>query len=725
MTMGKANIKGYVGPRFSLLINNVVGPFINAEGYIKAESDPKQSPWWNLYGGIDVNGGAVVTILSWTLAEYKANLLNYEILLASAPGPADTTAPSALTGLTAKTASSNEIKLTWNASTDTTDVTGYQVERCRGSDCTDFTRIAIVTPTTTSYSDTGLSASTSYSYRVQATDAMGNVSGYSMTAVATTFKQSLTLSVIKLGHGTVASEPSGIDCGSSCSALFDSETAVTLTATPDTDNVFRGWGGACSGMGTCIFTMNTDEAVTASFSPSLPSAPTGITANRGIAQITLTWTANPVADAVTTYTLYMASESGVTKSNYADLTSGMKHTNVTSPYTHTGLTSGTTSYFVITAVNAAGESVESNQISATQITYTIKIAAGNAHTCALTTTGGVKCWGNNGAGQLGDGTTTNRYTPVDVSGLVSDVMAIVAGDNHTCALTTAGSVKCWGWNDSGQLGDGTTTDNHTPVEVSGLGNNVAAIAAGEKHTCVLTTAGGVKCWGRNYFGQLGDGTIIDSVTPVAVSGLVSGVKAITTGDSHTCALTMINGVKCWGYNFYGQLGDGTTGTNRRLTPVEVSELGSEVKAIAAGYFHTCALTISGGVKCWGYNGPGQLGDGTTHQRSTPVDVSGLASGVMGITAGFYRTCAITTAGGIKCWGYNNFGQLGDGTTTDSLIPVDTSGLGGGVIVITAGYNHTCAVTTAEEIKCWGSNAYGKLGNGTTMDSSTPVSIVGF
>jgi len=350
------------------------------------------------------------------------------------------------------------------------------------------------------------------------------------------------------------------------------------------------------------------------------------------------------------------------------------------------------------------------------------ITAGWEHTCALTTGGGVKCWGDNSSGQLGDGTTNDRNTPVDVAGLESGVAAIAAGEGHTCALTTSGGVKCWGDNLEGQLGGGTIYSHITPVDVAGLESDVAAIAVGWEHTCALTTVGGVRCWGNNSSGQLGDGTMTERNVPVGVIGLESGVTAITAGGGHTCALTTGGGVKCWGNNFYGQLGNVTA--HQPGIPVDVAGLGIGVVAIAAGGAHTCALTTSGGVKCWGYNYDVQLGDGTTTARSTPVDVSGLESDVVTITAGGAHTCALTTSGGVKCWGRNFNFQLGDGTMIDRNTPVDVIGLGSRVTAITAGGNHTCALTTSDGVKCWGSNLYGQLGHGTMNFYGTPVDVIG-
>ena len=198
---------------------------------------------------------------------------------------------------------------------------------------------------------------------------------------------------------------------------------------------------------------------------------------------------------------------------------------------------------VATAQGALGD----DETPANALTQDVTaLAAGGGHTCALTSGGGVKCWGNNWYGQLGDGTNDVSYVPVDVSGLTSGVVALAAGEHHTCALTSEGGIKCWGHNVSGKLGDGTTTERYTPVDVSGLTSGVTAIVAGWNHTCALTSGGRAKCWGDNYYGQLGDGTTRDRHTPVDVSGLTSSVIAIAAGYDHICALTSGGGAKCWG-----------------------------------------------------------------------------------------------------------------------------------------------------------------------------------
>jgi len=337
----------------------------------------------------------------------------------------------------------------------------------------------------------------------------------------------------------------------------------------------------------------------------------------------------------------------------------------------------------------------------------------------------VKCWGINQYGQLGNGTTNNSSTPVDVTGLTSSVTAISAGGYHTCALTTGGGVKCWGDNGNGLLGDGTTTQRTTPVDVTGLTSGVTAIAAGTSHVCALTTGGDMKCWGANNTGQLGNGTTTNSSTPVAVTGLTSGVTAIAAGGytiHHTCALTT-SGVKCWGINNAGQLGNGTT-TNSSI-PVAVTGLTSGVTAIAAGGAYTCALT-TGGVKCWGVGAGSQLGNGATTNSPIPVAVTGLTSGVTAIATGSFHACALTTGGNVKCWGTNTNGQLGDNTTNNSSIPVAVTGLTSSVTAIAAGGYHACALIPGSgRVKCWGFNAHGQLGDNTTTNPNpnTPVYVL--
>jgi alpha-tubulin suppressor-like RCC1 family protein len=344
------------------------------------------------------------------------------------------------------------------------------------------------------------------------------------------------------------------------------------------------------------------------------------------------------------------------------------------------------------------------------------ITAGRSHSCAVTSTAGVDCWGDNLYGQLGDGTLLSRWTPVAVVGLPGAVKAISASGDHTCALTKAGGVACWGSNSHGQLGDGGTTDSPVPVDVVGLSTGVRAISAGYAHTCAITKDGAALCWGANYNGALGDGTTTDRLTPVVVSGLAAGVVSISAGGDDSCAVTTAGAAKCWGANYRGVLGDGTTTT--RLTPVNVVGLTRGVVAISAGAYVTCAITDAGAAKCWGSN----VGDGTRLDRLTPTQVVGLQRGVKRIEAGETHTCALKKGGAAFCWGANYYGAIGDGTTSDRLRPAAVSGMKTGVTAITAGGDHTCALAPRGVPKCWGDGLRGQVGDDTLTNRSKPVKV---
>ncbi len=326
------------------------------------------------------------------------------------------------------------------------------------------------------------------------------------------------------------------------------------------------------------------------------------------------------------------------------------------------------------------------------------IATGKLHSCAVTSSGGAMCWGSNAKGQLGDNSTTNTHIPVNVSGLSSGVVAIVAGGEHSCALTSSGGVKCWGEGTVGQLGNSASNDSLVPVDVTGLTSGVAAIAAGDLYSCALTVGGAAKCWGSNDTGRLGDGQFSNSNVPVDVSGLASGVVAIATNavGMHTCVLTDSGTAKCWGQNANGRLGNGTTTSSN--TPVDVTGLSGLTK-IATGTSHSCAVTTGGGVKCWGAN-----------YGTTAVDVVEWSSGVVELTAGRAYTCTILATGRAQCVGYNEFGQSGKGYPTAGFsTPARDVAYLPDAAAIRASEYHTCAVNSSGEVKCWGQNTMGQIG----------------
>ena len=296
------------------------------------------------------------------------------------------------------------------------------------------------------------------------------------------------------------------------------------------------------------------------------------------------------------------------------------------------------------------------------------------HTCALLDDGSVSCWGSNSNGQLGDGTDIDRNTPTQTLPLGQSAVAIAAGTDHTCAVLDDGSVSCWGSNSYGELGDGTDSDANTPTQTSpfATGRTAVAIAAGNFHTCALLDDGSVSCWGSNEQGQLGDGTVIDRTTPtVGVLPLGQSAVAISAGSDHTCALLYDGSVSCWGQQVYGRLGNGAglSGDWASVkTPTQTSpfDTGRTAVAISAGRASTCAILDDGSVSCWGSNYYGQGGDGTSISKNTPTQTVPLGQVAVAISVGWRHTCALLDDDSVRCWGVNSEGQLGDGTNTGTI-----------------------------------------------------------
>lgn len=393
----------------------------------------------------------------------------------------------------------------------------------------------------------------------------------------------------------------------------------------------------------------------------------------------------------------------------------------------TGILSGTP-----TMPNGAGTAVQviaSYYGTSGQRVYTLLIggqvvqvtmtSAGWSHACGLTPSGGVKCWGNNQYGQLGNNSTTSSLTPVDVQGLSAGVASLHLGARHSCALLTDGKVKCWGANDLGQLGDFTVTNRMVPVAARTA--NVTQMAAGATHNCAVVSTGGVWCWGDDSFNKIGNSTVGAYATePKLVTG--TGTTAsfkVSAGLNHSC-YTIVGFAYCWGYGSSGQLGNGTTAS--QFAPTRVSGL-SDAAVIDGGYGnHTCTLTSGGGVKCWGANIYGQLGLGSlTGYSLTPQSVLGLSSGVTKLSVGQFHSCAVQS-GVAKCWGRNNYGQIGATGTAEVLTPTAIPGISKTVASVSAGFGSTCVTYTDGNAQCLGLNASGQLGNGTTADSTAPVSL---
>jgi alpha-tubulin suppressor-like RCC1 family protein len=344
------------------------------------------------------------------------------------------------------------------------------------------------------------------------------------------------------------------------------------------------------------------------------------------------------------------------------------------------------------------------------------------------------CWGENTGGQLGQGSTTGpetctisgfdfacSRTPVPVAGGLR-FRRVSAGAGFTCGVATDDRVYCWGQNFDGNLGDGTTEPHSSPVAIAG-GRRFSQVSAGSQHTCAVTLSHGVFCWGGGSSGKLGDGTTDNHPIPVRVAAGARHFREVRAGLAYTCAVGSDSLAYCWGDNSRGQLGDGTTIS--RPVPVAVRG-GRHFRQLAAGLQHTCGVTTTNTAYCWGSDNHGQLGDGASgfaRRRREPTAVLGGLQ-FRAVSVGSTHSCGATTGNRAYCWGDNQFGQLGDGTTEGRLSP---TGVAGGRFfqqVIAGSGSFTCARMPDDEMLCWGNNNRGQLGDGTTTARALPTLVSG-
>ena len=358
------------------------------------------------------------------------------------------------------------------------------------------------------------------------------------------------------------------------------------------------------------------------------------------------------------------------------------------------------------------------------------ITVGFDHTCGIDTTGKAWCWGWDYYGELGDGNDGqgDEYAPVAVAGSLS-FTALTAGSSHTCGIDTTGKAWCWGYDASGQVGDGNDdqANEYVPVAVASS-LTFTQLTAGFDHTCGIDSTGKAWCWGYDASGQVGDGNDgqADEYSPVAVASSLTFTQ-LTAGGYHTCGIDTAGAAYCWGRDFYGQVGDGDDGQADEFTPLAVADNHTFTQLTAGGY-HTCGIDTSGKAWCWGYDGAGQVGDGDDGQASKFAPVAVADNHIFAtVTAGGSHTCGIDTTGKAWCWGYDTNGQVGDGDDgqASKFAPVAVAG-SLTFTHLTAGMNHTCGIHTAGKARCWGSDLHGQVGDGNDgqADEYAPVAVAG-
>ncbi len=365
----------------------------------------------------------------------------------------------------------------------------------------------------------------------------------------------------------------------------------------------------------------------------------------------------------------------------------------------------------------------------------VKVGAGWAHACALLSDGRVFCWGDNAQQELGNGddSGTDSDTPVEVE-VIDDAIDLAVGLDHGCVVRAGGEIWCWGYNNLGQLGDDTIVSRATPVQAMlPSGFEAVEVTAGRRHSCARSDAGAVACWGSNEFGQLGVhpddlDPLNYATTPQEVAGVTA--EALATANGTTCIIDADGDVYCWGYNANGQLGTDSTAGVHSFTPVQIAGLPADATLLGMGHQHLCAR-VGESLYCWGWNDHGQLGDGTTTSSGIPVETDLPAIDAAG---GGSHTCMILEPAPhqLRCWGLNADGELGDATTDTRAAPVtvvEPSGTGALTegSSIAGGFRHTCAVAD-HVLYCWGRNDSGQLGNDETggdafgRDVPTPVTV---
>ena len=337
--------------------------------------------------------------------------------------------------------------------------------------------------------------------------------------------------------------------------------------------------------------------------------------------------------------------------------------------------------------------------------------------------GMVYTWGGNDKGQLGDGSLVSRSSPAITSGGGTNWKQVSAGNRHTAAIKTDGTLWTCGYNRAGRLGDGTISDRYSPGTTAGGGTNWKQVDCGFDHTAAIKTDGTLWTCGYNFYGPLGDGTTTQRSSPGTTAGGGTNWKQVACGKNYTAAVKTDGTLWTWGYNNSGALGDGTL-TSRR-SPGTTAGGGTNWKQVACGdYYTTAAIKTDGTLWTWGYNGAGGLGDGTTTSRLSPVTTAGGGTNWKQVDCGSGHIAAVKTDGTLWCCGYNLRGDLGDGTATNKSSPVTTAGGGTNWKLVVCGYDHTAAIKTDGTLWTWGWNLRGQLGNGNASNTSSPGTTAG-